>query len=482
MVAMANPQPKQRMIGPQPGPQTEFLRTPADICIYGGQAGGGKSYGLLLDQLRWCSTPGFSGIIFRRTRPQLLGGGGIWENANDLYREFGAKFRSGSPMDAKFPSGAKVAFSHLQLEKDKYEHQGQQYAVIGFDELPHFTETQFWYLVSRNRSGCGVQPYVRATCNPDAGSWVATFIAWWIDQKTGLAIQERSGVLRWMLRDKITNAIQWYGTEEDAAEAADADQTPLSVTFIPASLDDNPALENADPTYRRKLQAMTRVERERLLGGNWKISSVDGAEWPGDYFVDIDAEEWPEHFELSVIAVDASEGVVEGDYGAIVFAGLWHGRIYVDADIERRPIPELIEYTALMAIEHRPTEVTWEGNQFQKYLVGDYDRYVQDNHLFPVPTGYILNYGVKKTLRIKRLGGYLRKSQLKFRTNRPGVALLLQQLRGFPIADYDDGPDALEMAVRRLCELAAEMFDGTEYGNAGGEEYSTSYEAAEVYQ
>lgn len=441
-----------------------------------------NSFALLLDQLRWCNIAGFSGIIFRRTRPQLLGGGGIWENANEIYRQFGARFRSGSPMDAKFPGGAKVAFSHLQLEKDKYEHQGQQYAVIGFDELTHFTETQFWYLVSRNRSGCGVEPYIRGTCNPDSASWVAGFIAWWIDQKTGIAIPERSGVLRWMLRDPITSSIRWFDSEAEALEEAGDGESPLSVTFILSTLDDNPALLAADPGYRAKLQAMSRVDRERLLGGNWKISNTDGAEWPGDYFMDIDCEEWPEHFELSVIAVDASEGVTAGDYGAIVFAGLWQGKIYIDADIERRPIPELIEYTALLAIEHRPTEVTWEGNQFQKYLVGDYDRYVQDNHLFPVPTGYILNYKVKKTLRIKRLGGYLRKNQLKFRTNRPGVVLLLNQLRGFPIADHDDGPDALEMAIRRLCELAANMFDGTEYGHAGGEEYSTSYEAAEVYQ
>jgi hypothetical protein len=101
--------------------------------------------------------------------------------------------------------------------------------------------------------------------------------------------------------------------------------------------------------------------------------------------------------------------------------------------------------------------------------------------MFPVPTGYILNYGVKKTLRIKRLGGWLRKNQIRFRPNRPGVQLLLQQMRGFPVADHDDGPDALEMAIRRLGELASLNFD-SDNQQPGGEQYSDSYEAAEVYQ
>ena len=82
--------------------------------------------------------------------------------------------------------------------------------MIGFDELTHFTAHQFFYMVSRNRSTCGVRPYIRATCNPYADSWVADFLAWWIDQETGLPIPERAGVLRYYIR--VAEKIEWAGS------------------------------------------------------------------------------------------------------------------------------------------------------------------------------------------------------------------------------------------------------------------------------
>lgn len=62
---------------------------------------------------------------------------------------------------------------------------------------------------------CGVRPYVRATCNPDADSWVAEFISWWIDPETGFAIPERAGVLRWFIR--IGDTIIWGDSPEELA-------------------------------------------------------------------------------------------------------------------------------------------------------------------------------------------------------------------------------------------------------------------------
>ncbi len=88
----------------------------------------------------------------------------------------------------RWPRAGKIKFSHLQFETTVYDWQGAQIALICFDELTHFTAHQFFYMVSRNRSTCGVKPYIRATCNPDADSWVADFLAWWIDRETGLPI------------------------------------------------------------------------------------------------------------------------------------------------------------------------------------------------------------------------------------------------------------------------------------------------------
>ena len=95
------------------------------------------------------------------------------------------------------------------------------------------------------------KPYIRATCNPDADSWVAEFIAWWIDQETGLPIPERAGVVRYFIR--INDALIWGNSLEELREKYGADVLPKSVTFIPAKLTDNPALMAADPGYLANL-------------------------------------------------------------------------------------------------------------------------------------------------------------------------------------------------------------------------------------
>jgi hypothetical protein len=259
--------------------------------IYGGQAGGGKTFFIVAEPMRRTKNRGFRGIIFRRTHPQIIGGGGIWEEANEHYRSVGARLREGDKMDAIFPSGAVIEFSHLQHEKTKYDHQGKQYTYIGLDELTHFTESQFFYLLSRNRSRCGIKPYVRASCNPDAQSWVAQFIDWWIDQDSGLPIPERSGVLRFMFRDE-SDEIHWANSKAEIREQFPqaTDDLILSVTFIPATLDDNPALIKKDPGYKARLMALPRIERERLLGGNWKIAegAIIESSWLKYYSINSD--------------------------------------------------------------------------------------------------------------------------------------------------------------------------------------------------
>src|SRR5215469_6819059 len=135
----------------QPGPQTAFLQTPADICIYGGAAGGGKTVGLILEPLRHVrQVPGFSTVFFRRTTPQITNPGGLWDESLNFYSRFG-----GIPhrriREWHWPGGGKIKFSHLQLGATVYEWQGAQITLIGFDELTHFTAHQFFFMVSRNR-------------------------------------------------------------------------------------------------------------------------------------------------------------------------------------------------------------------------------------------------------------------------------------------------------------------------------------------
>ena len=141
---------------------------------------------------------------------------------------------------------------------------------IGFDELTLFDESQFFYMLSRNRSICGVKPYVRATCNPDVDSWVADFISWWINPETGYPILERSGVLRYFCR--VDGEIKWGNSKAELAEVYEiAPDLCKSVTFIASSVYDNKILLKNDPNYLANLHGLSLVERERLLNGNWKI-------------------------------------------------------------------------------------------------------------------------------------------------------------------------------------------------------------------
>jgi len=267
----------------QPGPQTDFLRSPADICIYGGAAGGGKTVGLILEPLRHVHrVANFTAVFFRRTTPQVTNPGALWDESQNFYPRVGGTPHLGA-REWRWPRAGKIKFSHLQFETTVYDWQGAQITLICFDELTHFSAHQFFYMVSRNRSTCGVRPYIRATCNPDADSWVADFLAWWIDPETGLPIPERAGVLRYYIR--IAEKIEWADRPEDLTQHLPRpgdlppdfeSPRPISVTFIPATVFDNPALLRVNPEYIAWLLSLPLLERERLLGGNWKIRPTAG--------------------------------------------------------------------------------------------------------------------------------------------------------------------------------------------------------------
>ena len=213
--------------------------------------------------------------------------GGLYDASQELYRLYpGAKQKKTPAPQWIFPSGAKVSFRHLERDDSVYKWQGSEICLLEFDELTHFTEFQFFYMLSRNRSTCGIKPYVRCSTNPDSDSWVAGFISWWIDQDTGYAIPERSGVIRYMGR--INEQIYWGDTKQEVieyAKEADPDTELIeddikSVTFIASTIEDNQVLLKSDPGYMANLKALSQVERERLLKGNWKIKSARGLYFP----------------------------------------------------------------------------------------------------------------------------------------------------------------------------------------------------------
>lgn len=242
----------------------------------------GKSMAALMEPLRNIHNKDFGAVFFRRTFAQIKNEGGLWDESAKMYPSFGAKPNS-SDFCWHFPSKASVSFSHLQHENDIYNHQGAQYPLIVLDEATHFTEKQFWYLLSRNRTTCGVKPYMRLTCNPDPDSFIARLIEWYIDAD-GYPIKEKIGAIRYFMRND-TNMI-WGNSKDEVisqnteviAEMLEAEKSTnphdlvKSFTFIPGSIYDNKQLLKHNPEYLSNLLALDEVEKQRLLYGNWKVS------------------------------------------------------------------------------------------------------------------------------------------------------------------------------------------------------------------
>jgi predicted phage terminase large subunit-like protein len=272
-------------IKPQPGPQTAFLQSRADIAIFGGAAGGGKSFSLLLEPAYHVGNEKFRCVVFRRTQPMIRQPGGLWDASREIYARLGAEAREQS-LEWRFPSGAVVKFAGMELDADCYDWQGSEICLLAFDELTQFSEKPFFYLLSRNRSTCGVRPYVRGTCNPDSDSWLRNFLAWWLDDATGLPLPGRAGVLRWFVRRD--DALNWGDTRQELVEKFGDDAEPKSVTFIPASVHDNKLLLQRDPAYVSNLKALPLVERERLLFGNWNVRAAAGNYFRREWFTIVD--------------------------------------------------------------------------------------------------------------------------------------------------------------------------------------------------
>jgi predicted phage terminase large subunit-like protein len=447
------PPPPENAIRPQPGPQERFASCSADIAVYGGAAGGGKSWSLLLEPLYHVGNPPFGAVVFRRTHPEITNEGALWDQSVRLYPAAGGVPKAGS-LSWTFPGGASVSFGHMQHEADVLKWHSSEVPLIEFDELTTFTEHQFVYMLSRNRSTCGVRPYVRAGCNPDAASWVARWVAWYVDPATGYPIPERAGRLRWFVRDGET--IRWADTRAELLEGY-PDLLPKSFTFVPATLESNAKLNEADPGYRANLMALSRVDRERLLKGNWLIANVLG-EWPADYFGrHLWFEDWPPESEraCTVVAWDPSKGsdARYGDWSA--FAVLVRDRaggLWAAAVMGRWPVEEAIDVGLRICEEHDPDALVIEGNQFQHLIRPLVQKRCRELGVPPPPT-YTIDNRKAKEIRISRLGAPLRDRVLRLKGDSPGARVLAEQLMQFPNADHDDGPDALEMALRTVRRL-----------------------------
>jgi len=251
---------REVIFSPNPGPQTEFLAAPEREVLYGGSAGGGKTYSLIADPLRYFGNANFSGLIVRRTNDELREI--IWKT-QELYPKAypGAKWQE-KKSQWVFPSGARLWLTYLEREEDVLRYQGQAFSYIGFDELTqHATPFAWNYMRSRLRTTDPDLPiFMRATTNPGGPGhqWVKRmFIDPAPENEAFVATNLETG-----------EPLTYPEGHKRAGE-------PLFYRrFIPAKLRDNPYLYK-EGDYEANLLSLPEMQRRQLLEGDWAIA--DGA-------------------------------------------------------------------------------------------------------------------------------------------------------------------------------------------------------------
>lgn len=258
--------------------QLAFLSSSAFETLYGGAVGGGKTQALVMGALRHIDKPSYNAIVFRRTFPELEGE--VIPVSREWYPVCGGRYNAVQHC-WYFPSGARIHFGHLQHEKDVERYRGWQFQYVGYDELTHFTEKQYTFIVnSRVRSAAGIPARVRAGSNPggEGHEWVFRRFGPWLnpESETRAAPGEK---------------LYYYNVGDDTVwmpKGADINGE-LSRVFVPALLSDNPYLTENDPGYAKRLAGLDRVTREQTLKGNWLIKPSAGAYFKRSYFEIVDA-------------------------------------------------------------------------------------------------------------------------------------------------------------------------------------------------
>lgn len=251
---------------PFPGPQTLAFHSEADELFYGGAAGGGKT-DLLLGL---AFTAHRHSIIFRREYPQLKG---IIRRGKEIVGD--SKRFNGSDLAWRLADGRELELGAVQYEDDKEKYQGRPHDLKEFDELPHFTQSQYRYLIAWNRTSvAGQRCRVVATGNPPTpgqGEWVLQEWAPWLDPK--FPHPAAPGELRWYWMED--GELRWLPPGYDGAPFDHQGETirPRSRTYIPARVDDNPVYR--DSNYKSVLQALPEPLRSQLLYGDFNATSED---------------------------------------------------------------------------------------------------------------------------------------------------------------------------------------------------------------
>jgi phage terminase large subunit len=221
--------------------QAQLLSATEDQVFYGGAKGGGKTDALLMYGYRACRQPHARVLLLRRTFADLSLPGAAIDRSHELFQ--GLAVWNGTQYRWTFPNGARLQFGHLQDQKARYKYQGAQVDAVLWDELTQIEQADFDYVWASVRSPRGYRAAFRATGNP-------------------------GGVGHQWVKRRFVDAAP---AGEPFAAVNDAGEPWGTARFIPAKLEDNPALTTADPTYKDRLAALPDALRRALLEGDWDV-------------------------------------------------------------------------------------------------------------------------------------------------------------------------------------------------------------------
>lgn len=342
---------------PASAKQEWFLTSEANIIVYGGAMGGGKSYCGLLRHLRWIDDSQYRGYVIRKNQTTLMKASGLFDEATSLYRAFEPKVKiNKKAMTFTFPSGAIIAMGHLETDEDAEKWRGLQLSAAMIDEATQISEDHTLVILSRLRSKAKMVPNLFLTCNPSPDSYLRRWIDWWIipkgEENEGRPNPDRDGKVRWFIRSN--GEMIWADTKEEILEiygSRDADGNirpesdekqhcrPLSLQFISATIYDNPPLIRMNPGYLANLQGLKRVKKERDLYGNWDVredaSGYFKSEWLGDPVNPYDLEIVSRCRAWDIAGSLPSELLPNPDWTAGVLMAKTKSGLYVIEDVVR---------------------------------------------------------------------------------------------------------------------------------------------------
>ncbi len=377
----------------------------------------------------------------------------MYDAAEEMYSLVNARCvrHSSSFFFDKYKSTVKLA--HIERDDEIVKYQGAEIALICFDELTHFTQRQFDYLLSRNRSKCGVKPYMRCTCNPKPDSWVREFIDWYI-KDDGYPNEDRCGVIRYFVHR--ANEYHWFNSIKEAKEAYPKGKV-RSFTFISSNIHDNKILLRDNPDYLAILDNLPTVEREQLYLGNWNKSQAGTGFFEISNFKIVDfipylrytVRAWD--FAFTKVSVDSPDP----DYTVGIKVGLSKENVFYVIDLIRfREAPGIVErnfvnissqdgYETLIRI---PIDA---GGMAKGYIYNLENKLKEDNLRY--------NFESKRVSKSKET----RAAQSSVQCKNNNIKLLrakwnkafLNELNGFPKGSHDDQVDALSDAIEQLLDI-----------------------------